>query len=133
MALNNKNEIDRLPDAELDVMLVLWNSTEPMKTAKILEVLNRQKNWSISTVQALLSRLTERGFVKIEKRMRFKYYIPLVQEDVYRSQETKTFLERLHGNSFKSLIATLINSKTIDASDIDEIEEMLRKAGNKDD
>lgn len=126
-------EMNRLPDAQLDVMLVLWNANEPLKTSKILEILNQEKDWSISTLQSLLARLEERGFVKVQKHMRFKYYVPLIEEKVYRNKETKTFLERLHGNSFKSLIATLIDSKSISESELKEIEDMLRKAGNKND
>lgn len=131
MNKNNEKRIDRLPDAELDVMLVLWNTIESLKTSQIAEVLNEQKNWSMSTVQSLLARLAERGFVSVKKELRLKYYSPAISEELYRSKETKTFLERLHGNSFKSLIATLANDKTINTSDIDEIAEIIKKAGNK--
>jgi len=126
---NSEKNFGRLPDAELDVMLVLWGAEGPMKTAKILEALNNKKEWSISTLQSLLSRLEERGFVEVQKQMRFKYYVPAISEADYRNKETKTFLERLHGNSFKSLIATLIDSKAASSSELAEIEEMLRKAG----
>ena len=131
MRQNKEQDISRLPDAELDVMLVLWDAGEPMKTAKLLEVLNKKKDWSMSTLQSLLSRLEERGFVEVQKHMRFKYYVPAISEEDYRQKETRIFLERLHGNSFKSLIATLIDSNTVDSSDLKEIEEMLRKAGDK--
>ena len=128
MQPNKEPTIDRLPDAELDVMLVLWNAEGPMKTARILEILNRKKDWSISTLQSLLARLEERGFVDVQKQMRFKYYLPVISEEDYRQKETKTFLERLHGNSFKSLVATLIDSNAADSAELEEIEELLRKA-----
>ncbi|MGE4485771.1 MAG: BlaI/MecI/CopY family transcriptional regulator [Oscillospiraceae bacterium] len=124
-------KIDRLPDAELDVMLVLWNAHEPMKTSAILEVLNREKNWSMSTLQALLSRLSDRGFVRAETLSRLKYYSPAVREEEYRIKETKSFLKKLHGNSFKSLVLSLIDGDAIDGDDLEEIETMLREAGAK--
>ncbi len=133
MQAKEETDISRLPDAELDVMLVLWHAKQPLKTAKILELLNKRKDWSISTLQSLLARLEERGFVKVQKQMRFKYYLPVISEEDYRRKETRTFLERLHHNSFKSLIATLIDTEAIDASELEEIEEMLRKAGSKND
>jgi len=126
-------KIDRLPDAELDVMLVLWNAGEPMKTSAILDVLNREKNWSMSTLQALLARLLDRGFVKAEAVNRLKYYTPAVREEAYRIRETKSFLKRLHGNSFKSLVLSLIDGEAIDENDLEEIEAMLREAGAKND
>lgn len=133
MILKKKNSFNRLPDAELDVMLVLWESPVPMKTTEIFQSLKEKKDWSMSTIQALLARLTERGFVTVKKEDRLKLYSPLIREDVYRSQETKTFLERLHGNSWQNLLMTLVNNHEMNESDLDEIAEIIRKAGEKDD
>ncbi len=123
----------RLPDAELDVMLVLWGQQVPMKTAEIFQALEQKKGWSMSTVQALLTRLTERGFVTVQKKERLKYYTPIISEEAYRSQETSTFLERLHGNSWKSLLMTLVRNHEMSESDLAEIAEIIRKAEDKDD
>ena len=121
-------QMARLPDAELDVMLILWDATEPLKTSYILERINQKKNWSMSTLQALLSRLADRNFIGCEKQKRYHYYYPLVCEEDYRAQETKTFLERFYGNSYRSLIATLVNDDIIHEDDIDEITEIIRTA-----
>ena len=127
-----KENFDKLPDAELDVMMVLWNNREPMKTSSILAVLNREKNWSISTLQALLSRLNDRGFIGAKTERRLKYYYPLIRKDEYSIKESKSFLRKLHGNSFKSLVVSLIDGDAIDDADLAEIEEMLRTAGGRD-
>lgn len=123
---NQSIKIERLPDAELDVMLVLWSEKRPLKTAEIFEVLSQKKSWTPSTLQALLARLEQRGFVTMKKEGRLKLYSPLVEEESYRSQETSTFLERLHGNSVKSLFAALIDGKKLKPSDLDEIAQMLK-------
>ena len=128
-----EGKLSRLPDAELDVMLVLWENPDPMKTTEISQALKEKKDWSMSTVQALLARLLERGFVTVKKKERLKYYSPLIGENVYRSQETKTFLERLHGNSWRNLLMTLVSNHEMNESDLDEIAEIIRRAGSKDD
>ena len=100
-----KNQIlseEHLPDAELEIMGVLWRSDEPMKTADIHKALEKEKNWSISTVHALL-----------EKRGRLKYYTPLVAKDNYQKMETKSFLQKFYQNSAKSLIATLVEEQAV--------------------
>lgn len=130
MNKKNKKKVAQLPDAELDIMLVLWSVKEPIKTSNILEIINYEKNWSMSTLQALLARLQERGFVEVQKKSGLNYYVPIVRKDEYRLKETKTFIERLYGNSLPSLVATLIHSETIDEADIAEIAEMLRKEGS---
>lgn len=126
-----QEKLDRLPDSELDVMLVLWSFSRPMKPSEIHEILTTEykKDWSISTVQALLARLSDRGFIQAEKEGRLKFYTPVVSEASYREKETRTFLQRLHGNSYKSLLATLVQSHEINEEDIDEIAEIIRKAG----
>ncbi|MBK5262245.1 MAG: BlaI/MecI/CopY family transcriptional regulator, partial [Peptostreptococcaceae bacterium] len=60
----------RLPDAELEVMKVVWELDAPVSTSMIMERL-KYKNWHISTVLKLISRLSERGFIKSEKNGRF--------------------------------------------------------------
>ena len=124
-------KICRLPDAELEVMKALWELDAPVSTIMIMERL-KNKNWHISTVLKLISRLTERNFIKCGKNGRFNVYTPLMSEDVYLKSETKSFLERLHGNSVKSLIATLCNTQTISKEELEEIAKIIEKGGAND-
>ena len=115
MPRETKQELyeEHLPDAELDVVGVLWRSDEPLKTADIHKALEKEKNWSISTVHALLARLTERGFVELQKKGRLKYYSALVKKENYQKKETKNFLQKIYANSAKSLVATLVEEQAI--------------------
>ncbi|WP_442879663.1 BlaI/MecI/CopY family transcriptional regulator, partial [Anaerorhabdus sp.] len=56
------NKMKKIPEAELEVMNVLWKATVPLKTSEIVELLD--KAWAMSTVQVLLTRLEERGYVQ---------------------------------------------------------------------
>ena len=51
-----KKPLEKLPEAELDVMLTLWTHTQPVRTARLLEDL-ADKAWSLSTLKVLLGRL----------------------------------------------------------------------------
>lgn len=129
--LPNTQPIKRLPDSELYVMKVIWNSKEPIGTGKIMEALMEENNWSRSTVQVLLSRLEERGFIAYQKTGRLKYYVSLIDEEVYCSKETKTFLEHFYNNSYKNLIASLAQDNTIRKEDIDDIIKIIKKGSDK--
>lgn len=131
MNKDNGKKLEQLPNAELDVIQVLWKATEPMNTTNILEIMNQEKCWAMSTLQALLSRLEKRGFIKSQMHRHIKYYVSVIGRDGYRLNETKTFLKKLYDNSFKSMVAALLDNKAIDEKDIDEIAEMLRRAGEK--
>ena len=66
--------MERLPDAELEVMQALWRQEKyPVSSAALMEELAGRR-WQTATLLKLLSRLEERGFVKREKEGRNNLY-----------------------------------------------------------
>lgn len=128
-----KQELERLPDAELDVMKILWQANEPLGTSKILELVNEEKSWSMSTLQTLLARLTERGFVQIHRKKRFNYYSPIVDEQSYCIGEAENFIGRHFNGSFENLVTALVDAKAIKTGDLEKIANMLRESEEEDD
>ena len=124
-APDTKSKSIRLPDAELDVMLVLWNSETPLKASTILERLEGKRDWSMSTLHVLLARMSERGVIVSENEKNYKLYTPNISKEVYRQTETKNFLQKLYDNSAKRLIVSLIEANGITDEDIDEISALL--------
>ena len=121
-------KIEKLPDSELSVMLVLWSINEPMKTSAILELLSGDKSWTMSTLQTILSRLQKRGFVEVTTEKRLNYYSPKIGEDDYRELETKSFLKKFYGNSCSRLFAALADTHRLKQEDIDEISAIIENA-----
>lgn len=120
-------DFKRLPDAELEVMKVIWDSKPPMSTNDVMKVISKEKTWNISTLLTLLSRLIERGFLSSEKRGRERIYSPIVDKADYMEFETRTFLQKLHKNSFMSLVTTLYDNHDLTESDIDELSQWLKE------
>ena len=50
-------KIDRLPDAEIEVIKVVWNNETPISTVQIKEILDSKRTWNLSALQTILSRL----------------------------------------------------------------------------
>ena len=132
--MSQKDNYERLPDSELLVMQIIWQAGELIGTGRIVELVCEQKNWSRSTVQVLLTRLEERGFISIEKKGRLKLYAPLVKEEEYLKRETKTFLEQFYSNSYKKLIASVVQNQTMTEKDMEDIFQIIKdaKGGYKD-
>ena len=130
----NQDNYERLPDSELLVMQIIWQSGELIGTGRIVELVCEQKNWSRSTVQVLLSRLVERGFIEIMKKGRLKFYSPLIKEEEYLKKETKTFIEQFYSNSYKKLIASVVQNQSITEKDMEDIFQIIKEAkgGEKD-
>ena len=118
--------MERLPDAELEVMQALWRQEKyPVSSAALMGELAGGR-WQAATLLKLLSPLGGPGFVEGEKEGRNNLYTPLVRREDYLSAESRAFLQRLHGGSLPSLVAALMDSRAISRRDLEELEEILR-------
>lgn len=82
----------RLPDAELELMMIIWDSEQPVSRAEIEKKMKGERSVLPSTVLTLLSRLEKRGFVRHEKRGKINYYFSLADKQEYLKEEERAFL-----------------------------------------
>lgn len=129
--MKNKNQMERLPDSELAVMRLIWKAKEPVGSGKLAEILGNERGWSRSTIQVLLARLEEKNFVSYEKQGRCKFYVPLIEEKFYLKAETKNFLEQFYDNSYKNLIASLVQEEELTKEDMEEIMDIIRQGNGR--
>ena len=72
------SELRRLPDGELEVMQALWDCEPPATRADVEKAMGEKHPMAVTTLLTLLTRLGEKGFVKVEKLGRGNGYTPLV-------------------------------------------------------
>ena len=116
----------KLSDAELTVMNVLWAEGSPMRTGDIAERIE-DKDWSMSTIQALLARLADKEAIYIEKQGKFKLYHPLISQADYQKVETVDFYQLVHRHSVRSLFSSLIDAGSLKKEDLDELKKMIEE------
>lgn len=115
----------RLPDSELEIMLIIWELEKPVSRTDIEEKLDKEKEWSPTTILSLLSRLEKKGFVKVEKEGKSNVYSAVVSEDEYMNAESKTLLEKMYKNSIKNFMMALYADDKPSKKEIDELQEFL--------
>jgi len=108
-------------------MKVVWANEPPITTNIIMQQLGNEREWKAQTVISLMLRLVERGFIRTEKNGKERTYFPLINKEDYLKFETGDFMERFHGNSFASLVATLYNGNKIKDSDLDQLAKWLKE------
>ncbi len=113
--------LKKLPDAEFDIMKVIWANEPPVTTTMIMEQLGKEKEWKIQTVVSLMLRLVERGFLRSEKHGKERSYFPLINREEYLKFETGNFMKQYHDSSLFNLINTLYDDKALTDEDIDEL------------
>src|SRR5690625_7477174 len=85
-----KQPIKRLPDAELEIMLIVWQADDKVSSSYILERLEGKRQWALSTLMTVLSRLVDKGFLHCEKVGRSNSYSPIISEDEYKESEGRS-------------------------------------------
>ena len=124
---DNMNKIDRLPESELEVMLIMWHEKKPMTAGEITKKLADAHGWKAGTVHVLLERLGERGFVTCDKSGYKHLFSPVIKESEYRRGEEHTMMHRFFGGSVKNMIASLLNADGLSDDDLEELAAMLKK------
>ena len=102
--------IRRLPDAELEVRPAVWACEAPVARADIDAKLKDTHPMALTTLLTVLTRLADKGFLRIEKQGRSARYIPLVRREEYLAQQSRRFLDKLCGGSLPAFAAALCDS-----------------------
>ena len=120
-----REKLKRLPDGELEVMLVIWHAGEPISASAILQQLDGRRSWVLSSLMTVLSRLAGKGFVHCQKEGRNNLYSALISEEEYKQAEGSAFLSKLYHNSLTDLVNSLYSAKSIDDKDLQELRSFL--------
>ena len=124
-----KNFEKRLPDAELEIMKVIWHNECPISTSEVKRIIDEESSAgkTVQTVQTLLNRLIAKDYSKKDRRGKEYIYTPLVSEKDYVEFESDRFLKKMHGNSVTNLMRALFDSRNISDEDIAELEAMFKE------
>ena len=115
----------RLPDSELELMMIIWDAGKPVTRTEIEERLPRERRLSATTILSFLSRLEEKGFVRVQKDGRSNVYEPLIQKEAYLRAESRSIWTRLYQNSIGNFMAALGQGDDLTEQDLDELQEFL--------
>ena len=114
----------KLSDAELDVMLAVWQNRPPVLRSDLEEQL-KSHNWADTTVLTLLSKLVEKGYLSLERQGRRNLYTPLVSERDYRRWANRSFLGKMYQSSLRRMVASLVESSDLTDRDLQELEDFI--------
>ena len=126
MAKREDTKAERISEAEYAVMEVLWDKS-PLTAAEVCEVVCDARGWSLATVKTLLSRLVGKGAIETRPDGRRFLYSPMIARVEYVDGESRRLVDRLFGGSASSLFAHLAEQEALTASDISEIEALLKE------
>jgi len=110
---------------ELEFLQVLWSKGEAT-TEDVMSALSRQgRELADGTVRKMLSILMEKGFVSRRKQGRGYVYRPTVGREQAGRRLVADLLKRGFGGDAALMVAALIDSRSVDACDINEIKRLI--------
>lgn len=116
----------KLPDAELEVMQIIWRCEPPVARATVEEEMAKLRPMAQTTLLTLLTRLSDKGFVRIEKQGRSSVYTPLVSETDYQARQSKRFVDQLFGGSMHAF-ASALTASGLSKEDLAELRQLLEE------
>lgn len=121
----------RLPESELEIMMIIWKYGKPVNRMEIEEQL--EKDVAAPTILSFLNRLEAKDFVSVEKKGKINWYTPLVKEEEYLQRESKNILQKMYRNSLKNFVTALYGGDGLTEQDLEELQAFLdeKSAKNK--
>lgn len=116
----------RLPDVELEVMQAVWQCEPPVLRKDIEKIIRETHPMAETTLLTILTRLAEKGFIRIEKNGRRSEYVPLIERKEYQKSESRSFIARVFSGNIPEFAAALCDSG-ISGEDLEQLKELLRK------
>ena len=115
----------KLPDAELELMMIIWESEKPVTRVEIEEKLSEDRDVLPNTILTLLTRLEKRGFLKKVRDGKINYYSALVDKEPYLKEDIQGILNRMFKGSLKNFAAALYDGEEMSEEDAAELMEFL--------
>ena len=79
------------------------------------------------TVQRLLQRLEEKGFLERDRSLAVHFFFPLVSREAYAGQQLEALADKLTAGSIAPLITHLVEEKKISRDEIQRIRDILNE------
>ena len=118
-------KLKKLPEAELEIMLLLWQAQGAVPRNYFDKALKSEKNWADSTILSLLARLLEKGYISCEKQGNKNFYTPLVEKEAYYAVENHSFMNKFYHNSLNQFLVSFSQSNPLSDDDIAQLHSLL--------
>ena len=119
-----RKKLFSLTDLELDVMNIVWRLGHAT-VRQIVEGLREKRPLAYTTVQTVLTILTQKGFVEYTQQGRAYLYRAIIQPEGVRRETVSAVVDKLFAGSSRSLVLHLIESDKFTFEEAQDLKELL--------
>ena len=122
-----KKKLKLMSPTETEILRLVWELNEAT-VQQIREQLPANRKLAYNTVQTLLNRLEQKGYLKHRVEGRSHIYLPSIKQKEVIKTTVGDFLSRLFGGDPKPLVQFLAEDGKIDEEDIKKLRELIYKS-----
>lgn len=122
---------------EKQILDTMWKENRSLNRTEIIE-LTKNKSWKASSIHILLNQLLDKNAIVVDgyEKMVKNYgrtYAPTITSDEYDLMQMKLNLKEIKPkkSSVFNFVSFLVNSKTFNKDDVQELQDLLDEAKEK--
>lgn len=119
-----KKQMRAMSPAETEILRLVWK-LEQATVQQVCDSLPKRRNIRYATVQTLLRRLEEKGYLRHKVRGKAHVFYPAVDKKRVIKRSVKDFLDRLFGGDPIPLIQYLAEHGQIHKDEIDHLKKLV--------
>jgi BlaI family penicillinase repressor len=118
-------------DTELAMLQVLWQEGRATRRQIADALYPDGVAAHYATVQKLMERLEDKGYVKHSKQRGVLIFTPLIGRDELVSRRLREVAEKLCGGALTPLVMNLVRSEPLSAGELDELQALIDEQRRK--
>lgn len=122
-----KSQLRAMSPAEVEIMRLVWQLGEAT-VQQTQDALPAKRGIAYKTVQTLLRRLEEKGYIKHRIEGKAYIFFPALRRDAVIKRTVLDFLDRLFGGDPRPLMQFLAEDGRIDVKDIEELRKLIARS-----
>ena len=113
---------------EFYILQYLWTRETPATFSEIMVHFNEteHKEWKKQTVNTFLSRLSQKGFLNIDKSGKRAIYIPAVTEKKFYEQYAQDIVKDSYQGSLKNFVCAFTAGHKLTTNEKDELLDYIK-------
>jgi len=116
-----------LTQAEWEIMKVVWEK-EPCAAGTVQETLAKSRDRAYSTVKTTMDRMTEKGFLEIEKIRNLQLFRSCISEVDAKRGEFRKMLKRAFDGALTPMMQFLIEHEGLSKKQASQLRKLVNKA-----
>jgi len=119
-----KEHLRAMSPAETEILRLVWQ-LEAASGQGVCEALPPERKIAYKTVQTLLRRLEEKGYLQHKSEGKAHVFVPAVRREQVVRRTVLDFVDRLFGGDPKPLMQFLAQDGHLEAEDLDELKKLI--------